>query len=118
MKRVGLLFQMWFFAVCVFAQPYEYPYQIDQYDFIHYDLNKFAFFDDSSHFTELFSKYDQLVSKGEGKLKIVHIGGSHLQADIYSDRIRKRLQTFQPGSNGGRGFVFPYTIAKTNNPTS
>jgi lysophospholipase L1-like esterase len=32
--------------------------------------------------------------------------------------MRKRLQTFQPGNNGGRGFVFPYTIARTNNPTS
>ncbi len=118
MRRTGLLFQMLFFAVCVFAQPYEYPYKIDHYDFIHYELNKFTFFDDSTRFNELYRKYDQLVNRGEGKLKIVHIGGSHIQADIYSNRMRERLQTFQPGSNGGRGFVFPYTIAKTNNPSS
>jgi lysophospholipase L1-like esterase len=118
MKRTGALFPMLLFAVSVFAQSYEYPYQIDQYDFIHYNLDRFEFFGDSSRFTEMYSKYDRLVSRGEGRLTIVHIGGSHLQADIYSDRMRKRLQTFQPGNNGGRGFVFPYSIARTNNPTS
>ena len=49
---------------------------------------------------------------------MVHIGGSHLQADIYSDRIRRRFQTFEQGNNGGRGFIFPYRVAGTNNPSN
>jgi len=100
------------------AQPFEYPYEIEKYDFIRYDLNRFKFYEDSSNFEALYQIFDNLISKGEGKLKIVHIGGSHLQADVYSDRMRKRMQTFQPGINGGRGLVFPYKIAGTNNPTN
>ncbi len=62
--------------------------------------------------------FSQLVRTGEGQLSIVHIGGSHIQADIYPDRIRSRLQSFQPGSNAGRGLIFPYSVAKTNNPSN
>ena len=100
------------------AQTYEYPYDIDQYDFVRYDLNRILFFSDSSSFMRMFGEFDRLLQRGEGKLSVVHIGGSHLQADIYTDRLRKRLQTFQPGLNGGRGFIFPYRVARTTNPTN
>jgi len=55
---------------------------------------------------------------GTGKITIIHIGGSHIQADIYTRRTRERLQTFYPGMNGGKGMVFPYRIANTNNPNN
>ena len=118
MRRFNVLFLWLMLAACGYTQSYEYPYRIDQYEFIRYDLNRFEFFGDPSRFDRLYSKFDELISRGEGKFTIVHIGGSHLQADVYSDRMRKRLQTFQPGNNGGRGFVFPYAIVGTNNPRS
>ena len=89
---------------------------IKQYPFIDYTQNIFAFPGDSQAFERLFVKYDTLLLKGKGQLKIVHIGGSHIQADIYTNRIRQRLQTFQSGHLGSRGFVFPYKVAHTNNP--
>jgi len=46
----------------------------------------------------------------------VHIGGSHIQADIWSGRTRERLQTFVGGCKADRGFVFPYKAARTNTP--
>ena len=109
-----ILFQT-FTSTC-FTQSYEYPYQKESYDFIRYDLNHFTFYGDNKNFIHLYQLYNDLILKGDGNMKIIHIGGSHIQADIYSDRMRKRLQTFQPGINGGRGFVFPYSIAGTNNP--
>jgi len=45
-----------------------------------------------------------------------HIGGSHLQADIYTHDIRTYLQTRWEGVTGERGWVFPFDLAKTNNP--
>lgn len=42
--------------------------------------------------------------------------GSHVQADVISGRIRERLQTFYPGNKGSRGLLFPYKVARTNNP--
>ena len=95
-----------------------YPYEIDYYNFIKYSENKIVFPADSAAFESFFYKMDTIILNGTGKLSIVHIGGSHIQADVYSGRTRERLQTFYPGMNGGRGSVFPYRIGKTNNPRS
>ena len=46
------------------------------------------------------------------KINIVHIGDSHIQSDLMTNEIRKKLQ--QQFGNAGRGFVFPYQLAKTN----
>ena len=96
----------------------DFPLDINYYNFIHYDENKIVFPGDSLEFEHLFQKMDTLILNGEGKITIVHIGGSHIQADVYSSRMRERLQTFYPGMNGGRGSVFPFRISKTNNPRS
>ncbi len=96
----------------------DYPLNINYYNFIHYDKNIIQFPGDSTDFEHLFSKIDTLILNGTGKIRIVHIGGSHIQADVYSGRMRERLQTFYPGLNGGRGSVFPYRISRTNTPKS
>lgn len=46
----------------------------------------------------------------------MHIGDSHVQADFFSGNLRAKLQTFFVGSQNGRGFIFPYKVAQTNNP--
>jgi lysophospholipase L1-like esterase len=95
-----------------------YPYDIPEYDFIHHDLNRIRFPGDSMAYMQFLEKYSKLIGRGEGQPSVVHIGGSHLQADIYSERIRSRFQTFDQGNNGGRGFIFPYHVAGTNNPSN
>jgi len=60
----------------------------------------------------LFQKLQNLQKNKSGKINIVHIGDSHIQADFFSGYMRKNLQS-QFG-NGGRGLVFPYSLAKTN----
>ncbi|MCH2224941.1 MAG: GDSL-type esterase/lipase family protein [Crocinitomicaceae bacterium] len=49
-------------------------------------------------------------------MNFYHIGGSHLQADIYSHDVRAYLQTNWEGLSGERGWVFPFDLAQTNNP--
>lgn len=49
-----------------------------------------------------------------GKINIVHIGDSHIQADYLTNETRTLFQ--QTFGNGGRGFIFPFRIANTNNP--
>lgn len=46
------------------------------------------------------------------RVSVVHLGDSHLQADDYSDRVRRELQ--RSYGNAGRGLVFPYEVARTN----
>jgi len=57
---------------------------------------------------------DALIEKRRAKVNIVHIGDSHIQADILTHRTRTMLQkTF---GNGGRGFIFPYRLLRSNSP--
>lgn len=100
----------------LFGQSPEYPSDIAQYSFINYNANKIFFFEDSSDYERLFTIYDDIILEGTGKINIVHIGGSHIQADIYTNRMRQHMQNFYPACNGGRGFLFPFRVARTNNP--
>ncbi|WP_343695519.1 GDSL-type esterase/lipase family protein [Flavobacterium sp.] len=60
----------------------------------------------------LFKKLKDNESDNNQKINIVHIGDSHIQGDLMTNKIRKILQ--QKFGNAGRGLVFPYQLAKTN----
>ncbi len=118
-KSIFLLPVLFTFIKTVsYSQQEYYPFEITKYSFIRYDKNNFIFFNDSSSFERILNIYDSLIICGKGQLRIVHIGGSHIQADVYTNEIRRRLQTFCPGLAGSRGFIFPYSVAKTNNPSN
>lgn len=59
-----------------------------------------------------FEKLYQVEQEKKGQINIVHIGDSHIAADLFSGAIRKRLQ--ERFGNAGCGFSFPYSLAKTN----
>lgn len=87
------------------------------YPFVHYDKNNYAFYsEDSPNFQTFYEKMDRMIYEKEGKLNLYHIGGSHLQADIYTNDARESLQTRWEGDPGERGWVFPFDLAGTNNP--
>lgn len=57
-------------------------------------------------------KLNQPHSLTDQKINVVHIGDSHIQADLMTNVTRQELQKVY--GNGGRGFVFPYALANTN----
>lgn len=59
-----------------------------------------------------FKKLEYLEKEKKGKINIVHIGDSHIQAGFFSGKVRTLLQ--EKFGNGGLGFAFPYNLAKTN----
>lgn len=99
-------------------KPGNYPLRTEKYDFIDTSLNYISFPEGSATFEPLFKKLDTLVFENRGQVKILHIGGSHLQADVISGRIREHFIKEYPGASAGRGFVFPFSAAKTNTPSS
>ncbi len=107
-----------FFYCTALAQMSPVPLDMPGYSFIQYPANHFELTDQNPQFTRLFAKFDSLLLSGENKINIVHIGGSHIQADIYTHRIRQEMQSFFPGILGSRGFFFPYKIAQTNSPSN
>ncbi len=61
---------------------------------------------------DFFEKLKENENSRDQKINIVHIGDSHIQSDLMTNEVRKKLQ--QQFGNGGRGLVFPYQLAKTN----
>lgn len=61
-------------------------------------------------------KLDSVLLLGKGRVSIIQIGGSHVQADIHTEVFRQRLDSLNGGLRPARGFLFPYSVAKTNNP--
>lgn len=51
------------------------------------------------------------LANGE-KVRILHIGDSHIQGDVQGREIRKKLYALW--GPGGRGYVFPYALAGTS----
>lgn len=67
----------------------------------------------NSEFLEVFwQKLNDLELHQNRKINIVHIGDSHIQADLMTDMLRQKFQ--ERFGNAGLGFVFPYSLAKTN----
>jgi lysophospholipase L1-like esterase len=89
----------------------------EKYPFIHFERNHYQFFtENSDNFEKLFFNFKLMVQNRDRKLNFYHIGGSHLQADIYTHEMRTYLQTRWEGLEGERGIIFPFDLAGTNNP--
>ena len=63
-------------------------------------------------------KMDSVLLFGKGRVNILHIGGSHVQADIYTHIFRQNIDSLNGELMPPRGLIFPYTIAHTNNPSN
>ncbi|MBU2951696.1 hypothetical protein KO493_13405 [Tamlana agarivorans] len=83
---------------------------------INFEANTLKYADKSPTFQRLFTKLDRIYSGEKLNLHIMHIGGSHIQADFYTNKLRTYFQNMAPDATGQRGFVFPYHLAHTNNP--
>ena len=90
---------------------------LQRYPVVDFDLNYFQFYTEESHNWEiLFEKMSKMKETKQGKLNFYHAGGSHLQADIYTHEVRTKFQSQNELLEGERNWVFPYDLAKTNNP--
>ncbi len=62
----------------------------------------------------LLSKLYRIKHFSNEKAVIVHLGDSHIQADMMTSVIRTEMQSFF--GNAGRGLIFPYQVIKSNAP--
>lgn len=85
-----------------------------KYTFIKSTLNRIE--NDTNKIQSFYQKLYELEQTKNGKISIVHIGDSHLQADIFSGSVRQKMQL--KFGNAGRGLIFPYRVAKSNEPNS
>lgn len=85
-----------------------------QYPFLNLDENEIKYPGDSTAFHGLYEKMHRLLFEGEGKVNIVHIGGSHVQAGAIGHRMRELFEGLAWGVTDERGLCFPFRVAGTN----
>ncbi|HQQ95244.1 MAG TPA: GDSL-type esterase/lipase family protein [Bacteroidia bacterium] len=83
------------------------------YSFMKPEFNHLYYGKDSSAFIKLFEKMKGLRDSLNTRVGVVHFGGSHVQAGVWSSTFVDDLQS-EFGTSGGGYFVFPYKLAKTN----
>jgi lysophospholipase L1-like esterase len=66
----------------------------------------------------LFRSFDSLVRKGDRSIHFLHIGDSHIQAGFLPEALNRELSDLLAPGCGARGFIFPYRVAKSNNPVN
>ena len=93
--------------------------RMPRYPFIPADRNVLQFpGGESEEFGIFLRKLDTLLDTGKGDVRVLHVGGSHVQAGTWTDRMRARFLALRYGLDGGRGLVFPFSAAGTNTPVS
>ena len=116
MKRIALIIILWStLGACAFGQG-PVKVEVPDYPFTHFDRNRLQYPGDSLAMERFFDLLDSLLFTGQGHVNIMHIGGSHVQAGVFSQQMRDRLLNLSPGITVGRGLVFPFM--KTNTPCS
>ncbi len=90
--------------------------RLPRYPFIRTDKNVLQ--GESADFQRFCRKLDTLLVTGGGDVRVLHVGGSHVQGGTLSDRLRRRFLSLRYGIEGGRGLVFPFATAGTNTPVS
>ena len=85
--------------------------------FAHLEHNKIIYPGDSLAMERFFQKMDSVVFFGEGNVSVMHIGGSHVQAGIFTQQFRDNLLNISPDLIGGQYFIFPFSTGGTNNPS-
>jgi hypothetical protein len=96
------------------AQVPDVDSMIHKYPFIRKELS--VLHNDSLSLASFYAKLHDLENGKRSRVNVVHIGDSHIQADAMSGTVRQLLQ--KDFGNAGRGFVFPYRVAHSNEPTS
>ena len=116
MKRLFLLLTL-LAAVWPSLAQTRYHRRIPPMPYAHTERNALQFPGGASaDFDTFLRKLDTLLVTGRGDVRILHIGGSHVQGGAWTNTLRKNLMALRYGMDGGRGLVFPYAAAGTNTP--
>jgi lysophospholipase L1-like esterase len=100
---------------CVFILASLFSKAQQRYPFINYNMNKLFLAKDSSRMLAFYHKMDEMQQGKRKKVTVVHYGGSHVQAGIWTEAIKTNFQSTN-NYQGGGAFAFPFKMAKTNSP--
>lgn len=101
----------------IYSAPGEFM-PIEEFSCIDIEQNRLTIPGSDELILDLYNRIDQITSLGQGQISILHIGGSHVQAGIFSHRMREDFRWFIGDFSSGKGIIFPYKTMGTNAPTN
>ena len=105
--------------LCILLLGVLLPAPARRYPFVRTDKSRIQYPAGTSPEYDIFlRKLDTLLLTGGGDVRVLHMGGSHVQGGSFPDRLRRRFLSLRYGIEGGRGLVFPFSAAGTNTPSS
>ena len=117
MKKWLVFIGLFLFGRLLMAQDLPLVKPVPSHAFAHFERNQIQYPGDSLAMERFFQKMDSVVFLGEGNVSIMHIGGSHVQAGVFTQQFRDNLLSISTDLIGGQNFVFPFTAGGTNNPS-
>jgi len=97
----------------------DFQVEVPTYTWINYQSNHIQIpGNDSTRLNTFFQRLDSIFFFKAGRLNIMHIGGSHVQADMFSNKVRRNLDRINGDFRPSRGYIFPFSVARTNNPNN
>ena len=115
MKKWLVFIGLFLFSRLLVAQDLPLVKPVPSHAFAHFERNQIQYPGDSLAMERFFQKMDSVVFLGEGNVSIMHIGGSHVQAGVFTQPFRDNLLSISTDLIGGQNFVFPFTAGGTNN---
>jgi lysophospholipase L1-like esterase len=110
-------FLFFFLQGSMFAQEPYYPPAPEDIPFLNLEANRIILPDSfQEKFVQLNEKMYSMRTFKTGTIHFLQLGDSHIQADFLTGRVRDEIGQLLQCSLAGRGLVFPYRFAKTNNP--
>ncbi len=85
-------------------------------DCVHAEKSKLTYPASREAMDRFYAKLDSLNATGEGNVNIWHVGGSHVQAAFFPNRIMRDIDSVT--LRGDRGFLFPRRLCQTNSDKS
>ena len=89
---------------------------IPEYSCVNHDENVLIVPGDDKLLVNLFDKINHIMALGQGHISILHIGGSHVQAGIFSHRLRMNFRELIGDYTSSKGIIFPFRTMGTNAP--
>lgn len=83
---------------------------------VRYEKSFLVFPGERSAQDAFYAKLDSLIAGTGGDVNVWQVGGSHIQAAYFPNRIMEKLDSIAP--RGDRGFIFPRRLAGTNSDTT
>ena len=117
MKKLLIVIGLLLASLPSFAQIESLLKPVDDLVFANFDRNQLLYPGDSLAMERFFTKMDSVLFLGKGNVSIMHIGGSHVQAGVFTQQFRNDLLGITPDLIGGQYFIFPFAAGGTNNPS-